>query len=541
MAGEETIVIVGGSGVFGSRLAAGLAQDGFSDLVIAGRDLKRAESVARQIGARAVTLDLSSADLTDRLKVLKPWLVIDAAGPFQGYGAYTLAEAAIAVGAHYFDLSDDGSFTAGIKAELDEKAKAANVVVRSGVSSVPALSAAAVRSLAEGLTDIELIETVILPGNRAPRGLSVMKAILAQAGKPLKGGDIGWVAVRTAHVAGLARLASPIGAPDLHLMPQAFNARQVRFFAGLELSVMHRALEAIARIVKAGLMHDATWLARPLRWAAGPLYYFGSDKGAMRVRVVGRRADGHLRDRHWSLLAIGGDGPHVPALPGRVMANLLRYKHLKAGACAELHDIDLRDAEQQAPPLQLTFERGDDLFVSHFQKCLGADFDRLPEPLKSLHLTIGRKTWHGKATVSRGGSLAARFVAWAFQFPAATDDIPVSVTMDSTDTSEVWTRSFGSQVFKSELTPDPHKRALMWERFGLFTFAIDLEADETGLTFPLVKGRLLGLPIPRALLPKSDTKEEIDPTGRATFSVRLSMPLVGPVVHYQGWLEPADP
>ena len=153
---------------------------------------------------------------------------------------------------------------------------------------------------------------------------------------------------------------------------------------------------------------------------------------------------------------------------------------------------------------------------------------------------IGRKTWQGKAAVSRGGGLAARLVAWVFRFPKATDEIAVIVAMDRTDTSEVWNRSFGSQNFKSELTPDPRKRARMWERFGLFTFAIDLEADEAGLAFPVTQGRLLGLPIPRAFLPKSDTKEEIDATGRATFSVRLSMPLVGPVVHYQGWLEPSD-
>ena len=109
---------------------------------------------------------------------------------FQAYGdeAYRLAKAAISAGAHYLDLSDDGVFTKEIIL-LDDAAKAKGVVVRSGVSSVPAISAAAVRALSEGMRNIDLIDTAILPGNRAPRGLSVMRAILAQVGKPL-GGDV---------------------------------------------------------------------------------------------------------------------------------------------------------------------------------------------------------------------------------------------------------------------------------------------------------------------------------------------------------------
>jgi hypothetical protein len=540
MSHAQTIVIVGGSGVFGSRLAEGLVRDGFSDVVIAGRDLGRAQKVAAPLGARAAKLDAAGDDLNNQVGALRPWLVIDAAGPFQSYGSYRLAEAAIAAGAHMFDLSDDGAFTAGITA-LDAKAKAAGVTVRSGVSSVPALSAAAVRALSVDLSNIVLIESMVLPGNRAPRGISVMKAILAQAGKPLVNGDVGWIGTRKAHVAGLTRLASPIGAPDLHLMRDAFGARDVRFFAGLELWVMHRGLEALAWLVKAGVLSEATFLARPLRWVAGPLYYFGSDKGAMRVRVVGHGRDGQILERTWALSAIGGDGPHVPALPARVLAAMLRDGRLEAGAKAELHDIVMDEVEAHAPPLRLSFSRDERPFLTHFQTCLGADFDCLPAPIKALHTVIGRTVWRGKASVTRGTELAARTIAWIFCFPKATNDIPVTVHMDRTDRSEVWTRCFGTQEFRSELTPDPKIAGRMWERFGLFSFAIDFDADETGLAFPVTKGRFLGLPIPRTMLPKSDTKEEVDTDGRATFSVCLSMPMLGQVVHYQGWLDSQEP
>ncbi|NNE87347.1 MAG: DUF4166 domain-containing protein [Silicimonas sp.] len=538
MACDKTILIVGGSGVFGSRLAAGLVQDGFTDVVIAGRDLRRAKAKAEPLGARAFALDIHASDLAARLADLAPWLVIDAAGPFQAYGAYPLAEAAIVAGAHYFDLSDDGPFTAGIAAALDAKAKKAGVVVRSGVSTVPALSSPVVRELSKGLSDIALIETIILPGNRAPRGLSVMKAILAQIGKQMVNGDFGWVSVRRVEVDGLNRLASPIGAPDLHLMPEAFGAKEVRFLASLELPVMHRGLELLARLVRAGVIKNAVRFARPLRLGAAALYYFGTDKGGMRLRVVGHDASGALKNCQWSLIAIGGDGPHIPALPGRVLAAMLRDDRLQPGARAEMHDLVLNEVEAHAPPLRLSFSRSEESFVPQFQKCLGPQFDALPDQIKELHHVVGRKVWTGEASVTRGKGPAARFIAGLFRFPKASRSVPVRVTMDRTDTSEVWLRRFGTQDFHSELTPDARIPGRMWERFGLFTFAIDFEADETGLAYPVAQGRVLGLPIPRPLLPKSDTLEAVDTQGHATFSVRLSMPLVGLIVHYEGWLTP---
>ena len=192
------VLVVGGAGVFGSRLAEGLIRDSVPGVVIAGRSRVRLSAVATRIGSGFKVLDLDAPDLEDRISALTPAVVIDAAGPFQDYGdaPYRLARAALAAGAHYFDLSDDAAFTAGIAA-LDDAARASGLAVISGVSSVPALSAAAVRALSEGLARIDLIDSMILPGNRAPRGRSVMAAILAQAGKALPGnGPIrpyGWI------------------------------------------------------------------------------------------------------------------------------------------------------------------------------------------------------------------------------------------------------------------------------------------------------------------------------------------------------------
>ena len=69
---------------------------------------------------------------------------------------YRVARAAIAAGAHYIDLADDGAFVAGIGA-LDEEARAAGVAVISGASSVPAISAAALDELVPGLATVAVV------------------------------------------------------------------------------------------------------------------------------------------------------------------------------------------------------------------------------------------------------------------------------------------------------------------------------------------------------------------------------------------------
>lgn len=182
---KPAVVIVGGTGVFGSRLARRLIEQAAVRVIVAGRDPARLEAFCEEHGGESLQLD-RDADVLDVLGAVAPFVIVDAAGPFQAYGSdpYRLARAAIALSSHYLDLSDDAAFTAGISA-FDAEAKAAGVAVLSGVSSVPTISAAAVRELAAGLRTIDLIDSVILPGNRAPRGFSVVQAIVSQVGRPL--------------------------------------------------------------------------------------------------------------------------------------------------------------------------------------------------------------------------------------------------------------------------------------------------------------------------------------------------------------------
>ena len=244
------ITVIGGYGVFGGRLVQLLCRDGHK-VTVAGRDLARALRYASDWGARALALDRGG----DLSPLIGAEVVVDAAGPFHTYGddPYRLARFCIDAGINYLDLSDNAAFCAGISA-LDAHARAAGVFALSGVSSVPALSSAAVTALAQDMDTIDTINSAILPGNRAPRGQSVVESILSQTGLSFRQTVDGqqasirsWSAPRAFTLpSGEVRKAWVIEVPDQSLFPAHFNARTVSFRAGLELGVMNRGLAVLS-------------------------------------------------------------------------------------------------------------------------------------------------------------------------------------------------------------------------------------------------------------------------------------------------------
>lgn len=539
--------MVGGYGVFGGRIARALVRDPRLEVIVAGRDVAAAGRHCRAFGGTPLAFDLAAADLAGGLQRLAPFLVIDAAGPFQG-ARPRLAEAALAAGAHYFDLSDDADFTAGL-ARLDAAARARGLVVLSGVSSVPALSSAAVEALRQGIEDLHLIESVILPGNRAPRGLSVVRAITGQAGQPLRHWQAGaWVRAPAWGDLARHRLAVPghkplgrrwasrIGAPDLLLFPAHFRARGVRFAAGLELSLMHLGLWALGGLVRLGLLRGLAPLAPLLRRVAEGLKPFGSDRGGMMVTVAGLDAGGRALQRRWTLIAEAGDGPEVPGLPARILCNRLLAGALAPGARPCLAEFTLAEAAAAMATHRLAQATVETSLPLLFAEALGPAFDRLPPVLQDLHRVIDRRRWRGRASVERGPGLLSRLLGGLLRLPPAAPDVAVEVLMTRQGKGEIWRRDFGGRQFRSILRPG-HSVS---EGFGPLRFTLGLRPEGEALLFPVTAGRLLGLPLPRRLLPVSTTAETVDDRGRACFDVAIRMPLAGEIIRYRGWLVPAD-
>lgn len=530
------ILLLGGYGVFGSRLARLLVTDGH-DLCIAGRSLQKSRDYARELGCRAIGLDRKGS-----LGLLHEYdVVIDAAGPFHSYedDPYRLPRAAIAAGVHYLDLSDNAAFCAGISA-LDTEARAAGLCVLSGLSSVPALSSAAVRALA-GDDSPAVIDTAILPGNRAPRGLSVMQSILSQTGRPMPV----WIGNRWERVSGWsdpARYALPRGlkrqgwqieVPDQRLFPAHFGAETVQFRAGLELAVMRYGLALLAalrRVIPFPMTPPIVRLFRALAYLLAP---FGSGRGGMSVSVITRH-----ETRVWRLLAEDGDGPFIPAIAARA---LLRRAALPVGAGPALETITLSEAEAAMADLRVVTERETVPRSPIFARALGPAFDTLPEAIRATHETRAVSRWEGRCAVERGTGLWPRLLCTLFRFPPEATDVEVEVTKSVTRRGETWLRRFGRSTFRSHLSVDDSG---LCERFGPFTFSIGLEVRDGELHYPVTAGRMGPLPLPHWLLPVSVAREFVA-GGTFHFDVALLAPLTKTLmVRYRGFLvavAPDDP
>ena len=151
---RRRVLLIGGTGVFGSRLAHHLARFDGLDLILSSRDGAKAKALARTIRhaentqVSGIGLD-HRRDLAVRLAEIAPWLVIDASRPFQG-ASYDVPWAALEAGAHVVDLADARDYILGYGAAIDELARSRGLVALAGASSTPALSTAAAAELTRG-------------------------------------------------------------------------------------------------------------------------------------------------------------------------------------------------------------------------------------------------------------------------------------------------------------------------------------------------------------------------------------------------------
>lgn len=537
------VFIVGGAGVFGSRLAERLIRCGHT-VAIASRTKQSGKAAAERLGCQWFCFDEAHPDRAV-ISAVQPDILIDAAGPFQTYGleSYRLARMAIECGIHYLDFSDDAAFSSGIDA-LNDDAKKAGVAVISGVSTVPALSAAIAADLTADLSEVTLLESALLPGNKAPRGRAVMAAILAQVGEPMRQwrGNrweqaIGWTDQKTYILpGGERRKAAFIGAPDLHLFPKRFGARSVLFRAGLELTLFQQSMRALGWLRQRRLLPKLDHFTGLFHWMAGWFEPFGSDVGGMVVCVQGRGDAGGVQ-RTWHVLAEAGDGPYIPALPAAALVERWQQTAPVPGARACIAELSRQDIEGQLQTLQTQTYVEEKPHTPLFENKFSEQWSALPGEVQRLHDLWDMERFEGRARVERGSGIIATIIAALFRFPKTARDIEVCVTMQRIGQRELWVREFGDSRFKSILTFEPN--GAVFERFGPLNAELDLRVESRSLVFPVKRAWLFGIQLPRWLTPISDARE-FEKNGRFEFDVRIALPGIGLLNRYQGWLKPAD-
>ncbi|NSY47725.1 SDR family oxidoreductase [Agrobacterium tumefaciens] len=549
------ILILGGYGVFGGRLAELLADISGIEILVCGRSLARAEAFCASYSgqARVRPLMLDRRDIAGALRMHEPDLVVDASGPFQNYGSacYAMITACIEAGIDYLDFADAADFVFRVS-KFDEPAKAAGIFVLSGVSSFPVLTAAVLREMAKSM-EIVAVEGGIAPSPYAGIGLNVMRAVVGYAGAPVKL----WRHGKPAHGVGLAEsrrftVAVPgrlplrnihfslVDVPDLQVIPPEHpSMTDIWMGAGPVPEFLHRILNLLAKArARFGLPSLAS--LSPLFYAVLNRTRFGEHRGGMFVRARGLAANKPM-EMSWHLLAEGDDGPYIPSMAiEALIRKMLKGERPQPGARAGTHALVLADYDAlfRSKTIFTGFRR-EEPDAPLFRRLLGSAFDGLPPRLRQLHDSRQAREWQGVAEVRRGQGVFARLIAAILGFPQAGRQVPVSVAFAPEKGAERWTRNFGGKAFSSTQSAGTGRNQyLLAERFGIVTVALALVLDGDRLALIPRRWHVWGIPLPGFLLPRGVSFES-EEEGLFCFDVGISLPFAGLVVAYKGTLEPA--
>lgn len=351
------IIILGGYGNFGKRIAKSLSRHKNITLYLAGRDPHKAETICQQLSKtsdnvkiRPLKMDIHSSQFETELIKLSPDLVIHTSGPFQAQD-YRVPEACINANCHYIDLADDRRFVCDIH-QLNARAQAKQLLVVSGASSVPGLSSTVIEHLSKDYQTIKKIDIAIAPGNKSERGEATLRAILSYTGKAFPcyinnswQPVYGWMSPRQIDFAGAIgkRWLANVDVPDLELIPAAYpEATQVTFQAGLELPFLHHTMVLMAWMCKYKLVKSWVPMSQFIFKLSQLFSPFGTDIGGMRVTLEGLNKQSEQQLTNWTLTAENNIGPFIPTLPAIILANNLitnQIAQFGAKACTKLFTL----------------------------------------------------------------------------------------------------------------------------------------------------------------------------------------------------------
>ncbi len=172
-----------------------------------------------------------------------------------------------------------------------------------------------------------------------------------------------------------------------------------------------------------------------------------------------------------------------------------------------------------------------------YQRIIAHDWVKLDPQVQELHLGASKATWTGRFTVEHGKSLLSRLTLRLFGLPPAGADIPVRLTVTSSDSGETWERHFADKRFTTRQYENPGR--LLGEAIGVLRISYRLLVADGRLSHHRrdVRIQLKGLsaPVPGWLAPQIRGEERGLEDGTGIWvSVSASHRLLGELITYQG-------
>lgn len=352
---RKNVLIIGGTGVFGKRLVRHLSTQPNLVLHVSSRSAAKADAFINALTGTQATLHPVALDcqvnLSKCLDQIRPDIVVDCSGPFQGAG-FDTTRTVLAAGAHFIDLADARDYLAGFAAALDDTARQNGVCALTGASSTPTLSTCVSRDLTAGWQRVDSIDIAITPGGKSEVGKAVIQAILSYAGRDVpiwKNGRLvkttGWRNGKRIHIPGLGhRRVAAVETFDAEYLGPILNVQShVSFSAGLESRLEQFGIESIAALRKRGLIGALDRFIPLLLKARRLTRIPTSSSGGMVVDACGLNAQGTPTRRQWTLVAHQDHGPYIPILPAAAALRKILSGTTRPGAGFAHKDVSLAD------------------------------------------------------------------------------------------------------------------------------------------------------------------------------------------------------
>jgi hypothetical protein len=177
-----------------------------------------------------------------------------------------------------------------------------------------------------------------------------------------------------------------------------------------------------------------------------------------------------------------------------------------------------------------------------YAELLGPAWLELAEPVRAAHASGPTVRANGRLRIVHGRTRAARWLARMLRLPRASDAADTRLLVMRSAGGERWRRTFDDRQLDTWQcrTAD----GALAERFGVLELRFQLAASQGSLVFQQTEAALrwgaVRLRIPAACAPRVDARE--DPAGarRIEVHVRVTLPVIGPVITYDGTIEIED-